>query len=183
MWREFFREEQHAECVNLMELREVARDILLRRSTTERRACPEWLNCWVYGSEMLTCEHPGKPLAYPRTKKTINEFNTVSWLATLPPQDLLPVYMIQIASWCADATAWQMESRQRHGTCIIPVDDLLEDLYMQADPTILITSTSIRDAANVWCLPPSPLWWSNAMIELSLQGSNPNGLQGFILPP
>ena len=51
--REFFREEQHAECVNLMELREVARDILLRRSTTERRACPEWLNCWVYSSERL----------------------------------------------------------------------------------------------------------------------------------
>ena len=49
----FFKEEQHAECVNLMELREVARDILLRRSTTERRTCPEWLNCWVYGSEML----------------------------------------------------------------------------------------------------------------------------------
>ena len=158
MWREFFREEQHAECVNLMELREVARDILLRRSTTERRACPEWLNCWVYGSEMLTREHPGKPLAYTRTKKLLNEFN--AWIATLPPQDLLPVYMIQIASWCADATAWQMESRQRHGTCIIPVDDLLEDLYMQADPTILITSTSIGDAANVWCLPPSPLWWS-----------------------
>ena len=62
-----------------------------------------------------------------------------------------------------------MESRQRHGTCIIPVDDLLEDLYMQADPTILITSTSIGDAANVWCLPPSPLWWSNAMIELQVK--------------
>ena len=42
---EFFEEEQHAECVNLIELREVARDILLRRSTTERRSCPEWLNC------------------------------------------------------------------------------------------------------------------------------------------
>ena len=41
MRREFFKVEQHAECVNLMELREVARDILLRRSTTERRACPE----------------------------------------------------------------------------------------------------------------------------------------------
>ena len=59
--RAFFKEEQHAECVNLMELREVARDILLRRSTTERRACPEWLNCWVYGSEMLVRQHPGKP--------------------------------------------------------------------------------------------------------------------------
>ena len=59
-----------------MELREVARDILLRRSTTERRACPEWLNCWVYGSEMLVRQHPGKPLAYPRTKQTLNEFNT-----------------------------------------------------------------------------------------------------------
>lgn len=42
--REFFKEEQHADCVNLMQLREVARDILFRRSTTERRACPEWLN-------------------------------------------------------------------------------------------------------------------------------------------
>ena len=67
VWRQFFREEQHAECVNLMELREVARDILLRRSTTERRACPEWLNCWVYGSEMLVRQHPGLP-AYPNTK-------------------------------------------------------------------------------------------------------------------
>ena len=164
--REFFREEQHAECVNLMELREVARDILLRRSTTERRACPEWLNCWVYGSELLVRQHPGKP-AYPNTKQRLYEFN--AWMASLPPQDLLTVYMIQIASWCADATAWQMESRQRHGTCIIPVDDLLEDLYMQADHTILITSTSIGDAANVWCLPPSPLWWSNAMIELQVK--------------
>ena len=166
MWRQFFREEQHAECVNLMELREVARDILLRRSTIERRACPEWLNCWVYGSEMLQRQHPGKP-AYPNTKQRLYEFN--AWMASLPPQDLLPVYMIQIASWCADATAWQMESRQRHGTCIIPVDDLLEDLYMQADHTILITSTSIGDAANVWCLPPSPLWWSNAVIELQVK--------------
>jgi len=106
-----------------MELREVARDILLRRSTTERRACPEWLNCWVYGSEMLVRQHPGLP-AYPNTKQRLYEFN--AWMASLPPEDLLPVYMIQIASWCADATAWQMESRQRHGTCIIPVDDLLE---------------------------------------------------------
>ena len=62
-----------------------------------------------------------------------------------------------------------MESRQRHGTCIIPVDELLEDLYLSADPTILITSTSIGDAANAWCLPPSPLWWSNAMIELQVK--------------
>ena len=89
MWREFFREEQHAEYVNLMELREVARDILLRRSTTERRACPEWLNCWVYGSEMLQRQHPGKPKEYPRNPSTIKEFNT--WLATLPPRALLPV--------------------------------------------------------------------------------------------
>ena len=100
--REFFKEEQHADYVYLMELREVARDILLRRSTTERRACPEWLNCWVYGSEMLMRQHPGKP-AYPNTKKRLYEFN--AWMASLPPQDLLPVYMIQIASWCADATA------------------------------------------------------------------------------
>jgi len=55
-----------------------------------------------------------------------------------------------------------MESRQRHGTCITPVEDLLEDV------TILSTSTSIGDAHNVWCLPPSPLWWSNAMIELQV---------------
>ena len=25
---------------------------------TERRACPEWLNCWVYGSQMLQRYHP-----------------------------------------------------------------------------------------------------------------------------
>ena len=74
---EFFKEEQHAECMNLMDLREVARDILLRRSTTERRACPEWLNCWVHGSEMLTRHHPGKP-ARPNTKTSVQEFN--AWL-------------------------------------------------------------------------------------------------------
>ena len=72
---EFFKEEQHTEYMNIMELREVARDILLRRSTAERRACPEWLNCWVYGSEMVQRHHPGKPHAYPRTKRTLNEFN------------------------------------------------------------------------------------------------------------
>jgi len=157
--REFFKEEQHVEYVNIMELREVARDILLRRSTTERRACPEWLNCWVYGSELVRRHHPGKPHAYPNTKQTLNELN--AWLATLPPQDLLPVYMVQIASWFADATAWQMESRQRHGTCIIPSAQLLTEF-----PTVLSASASIGDAANVWCLPPSPLWWSNAMIHL-----------------
>ena len=68
--REFFKEEQHTEYVNIMELREVARDILLRRSTTERRGCPEWLNCWVYGSELVRCHHPGKPHAYPNTNFT-----------------------------------------------------------------------------------------------------------------
>ena len=159
--REFFKEEQHAECMNLMELREVARDILLCRSTTERRACPEWLNCWVHGSEMLTRHHPGKP-ACPNTKTSVQVFN--AWLATLPPQDLLPVYMVQIATWFADATGWQMESRQRHGTCIIPSADLIE-----AFPSILTAPTSIGNAANVWCLPAASLPWSNAMVQLQDQ--------------
>ena len=97
--RQTFKEEQHAEYMNLMELREVARDILLRRSTTERRACPEWLDCWVFGSVMLQRQHPGKPKAYPRTKETLIEYD--AWIAT---------YMVQIASWFADATEWQMES-------------------------------------------------------------------------
>ena len=144
--------------MNLMELRGVARDILLSRSTTERRACPEWLNCWVHGS---TRKHIGKP-AYPNTKTSVKVFN--AWLATLPPQDLLPVYMVQIATWFADATGWQMESRQRHGTCIIPSADLIE-----AYPSILTAPTSIGNAANVWCLPAASLPWSNAMIELQDQ--------------
>ena len=38
--------------------------------------------------------------------------------------------------------------------------DLLEEF------PLLRTSTSIGDTANVWCLSPSPLWWSNAMIEI-----------------
>ena len=54
-----------------------------------------------------------------------------------------------------------MESRQRHGTCIIPGEHVLTEF-----PTLLSTSTSIGDAANMWCLPPSPLWWSNGMIQL-----------------
>ena len=93
--RQSFKKEHHDEYMNLMELREVARDILLRRSTTERRGCPEWLNCWLYGSEMLQRQHPGKPKAYPRTKKPLIEYD--AWIATLrlPPQDLLPVYMVQ----------------------------------------------------------------------------------------
>ena len=92
-------------------------------------------------------------------EQTLIEYD--AWIATLPPQDLLPVYMVQIASCFADATEWQMESRQRHGTCIIPSAHLLTEF-----PSVLSTSTCIGDAANVWCLPASPLWWSNAMIHL-----------------
>ena len=54
-----------------------------------------------------------------------------------------------------------MESRQRHGTFIIPSLHLLTESL-----TVLSTSTSIGDAANIWCLPAAPLWWSDAMIHL-----------------
>jgi hypothetical protein len=82
-------------------------------------------------------------------------------LPKLSPQDQLPIYMVQMASWFADATEWQMESRHRHGTYIIPSSDLITEF-----PTAFSTSTSIGDAANIWCLPAAPLWWSNAMINL-----------------
>ena len=31
---------------------------------------------------------------------------------------------------------------------------------------MLNTPTALDDPANLWCLPPGPLWWSNAMLEL-----------------
>ena len=107
----------------------------------------------------MSTQHPGKPKAYPRTKQTLIEYD--AWIATLPPQDLLPVYMVQIASWFADATEWQMESRQRYGTCIIPSAHLLTEF-----PTVLSTSTSIGDAANIWRLSEAPLLVSNSMMDL-----------------
>ena len=96
--RQTFLLEQHAEYRNLMELREVDQEILLQRSTTERRSCLEWLNCWGFRSEMLTRQHPGllKPTAYPRIGKALIDYQR--WLAKLSPQDFLPVYMVQIAS-------------------------------------------------------------------------------------
>ena len=86
------------------------------------------------------------------------------WIGTPPPQDLLTVYMVQIAFCFVDATECQMESRQRHGTCIISSARLITEF-----PTVLSTSTSIGDAANVWCLPLSFLWWSNDTIHLQEQ--------------
>ena len=43
------------------------REFLKEEQHTEYRACPEWLNCWVYGSELVRRHHPGKPHAYPNT--------------------------------------------------------------------------------------------------------------------
>ena len=31
---------------------------------------------------------------------------------------------------------------------------------------LLLTPTALDDPANLWCLPPAPLWWSNAMLDL-----------------
>ena len=55
--------------------------------------------------------------------------------------------MVQIVSWCADATAWQMESRQRHGTCIIPsthffLVDSKEEGAISSHPQIGLTVPS-----------------------------------------
>ena len=38
----------------------------------------------------------------------------------------------------------------------------LDDLH-----PLLFTPTVLQDPANIWCLPPGLLWWSNAMLELS----------------
>ena len=63
-----------------MELRETARNILLQRSTADRRAAPEWQGA---------------------LRDKVTAFK-----------------------WLDDATAWQMESRQIHGTCQLPREGL-----------------------------------------------------------
>ena len=73
--------------VDVMELRETARDILLQRSTDDRRAAPEW-------EEALGEE-------------------------------------VALFKW-DEATAWQMESRQTHGTCQLP----REGLFLATDPPL-----------------------------------------------
>jgi len=47
-----------------------------------------------------------------------------------------------------------------HRTCIVPSSELIN-----VSPTVFSTLTSGGDAANIWCLPAAPLWWSNAMID------------------
>ena len=171
--------------VDNMELSESARDVLLQRCTADRRAAPEW--------EAIRRERGA------------------------------------LEKWLDNATAWQMESRQLHGTCQLPdlrlfqdtappapdlatalqrggqvkVDWLRQDaqhngqhgklLTYVADARrwevelstgdkirvrsanlqalnhlhpMLNTPTALDDPANLWCLPPGPLWWSNAMLEL-----------------
>ena len=131
-----------------------------------------------------------------------------------------------VARWLDDATAWQMESLQIHGTCQPPSADMFEQtdplsetklsnggmvtvhslckashyngrhgtlmaydddagrwtVKLSLDATIkvqpdnlraleahhplLLTPTALDDPTNLWCLPPGPLWWSNAMLDL-----------------
>ena len=161
-----------------MELRETARDILLQRSTADRRAAPEWEA--ALGEE------------------------------------------VALFKWMDEATAWQMESRQTHGTCQLPreglflatapplkkgdtatvhslrkatqqngrhgtlltYDDAVGRWHVQLSSgetirvrpanlrafddyhPLLLTPTALDDPANLWCLPPGPLWWSNALLDL-----------------
>ena len=67
-----------------------------------------------------------------------------------------PVGLLQIALWFADATAWQLESRQTHGTCI-SVNTMDEESLFGA-------SLALDDPADVWCLPPAPMWWANMVL-------------------
>ena len=32
---------------------------------------------------------------------------------------------------------------------------------------LLLTPPALDDPANLWCLPPGPLWWSNTCLDLS----------------
>ena len=77
-----------------MELRETARDVLLQRSTADRRAAPEW-------EEALRQE-------------------------------------VALFKWMDEATAWQMESRQTHGTCQLP----REGLFLATDPPLKTGGTA-----------------------------------------
>ena len=43
--------------------------------------------------------------------------------------------------------------------------DNLRALLNEYHP-LLLTPTALDDPANLWCLPPAPLWWSNAMLDL-----------------
>jgi len=65
--------------VNFMELREVARYILLQRCTTGRRSSPEWLNYWITAREPT----PNMPPAKPRSKHQ-------KWFDELPLQQACP---------------------------------------------------------------------------------------------
>jgi hypothetical protein len=131
-----------------------------------------------------------------------------------------------VAKWLDDATAWQMDSRQRHGTCRLPGYGLFvekaQPIHLRLVPggqvkvhslrhaaqhngqqgtlteyahdarqwvvelssgekirvrpdnletlnhphPLTLTPTSLDDPRNLWCLPPGPLWWSNAMLDL-----------------
>ena len=95
----------------------------------------------------------GPLISLKRTRATRNP----SLSSTLGLQHFLhrifcPYTWSKLPFWFTDATEWQVESRQRHGTCIIPSAHLLTEF-----PTVLSTSTSIGDAVNIWCLPAAPL--------------------------
>ena len=77
--------------------------------------------------------------------------------------------------WIADATAWQMESRQFDGTCNAISSQMLEEF-----PSILVTTAVLGDPASICCLPPVPLWWANVME--SSQSIGGNGRGEFVFP-
>ena len=71
------------------------------------------------------------------------------WLCQPCLSERLPIRMSQIALRFADATAWQLESRQTHGTCAA--------CNFKDDDLLFGAPIALDDPANVRCLPPAPL--------------------------
>ena len=68
----------------------------------------------------------------------------------------------KLLTYVADARRWEVELST--GDKIRVRSDNLQALN-HLHP-MLNTPTALDDPANLWCLPPGPLWWSNAMLEL-----------------
>jgi len=54
-----------------------------------------------------------------------------------------------------------MESRHLHGTCTN-----INTLSIEEFPSILASSPTLGNPANIWCLLPAPLSWDNAALQL-----------------
>ena len=98
-------------------------------------------NCWIRSRD--TSQNVPPP-----SRDKQEEENIVQWLAQLPLHERLSFGLLQIAMCFEDASVWQLESRQTHGTCI--------SANIMDDDILFCAPLALDDPANVWCLPPAP---------------------------